>query len=96
LRKFFSIAFKSTAAYATAQVVTGIEGGVIAAYLVVIQGMTTPEAVALVTAGMLPMMLLQTVISYYIISRYVHGKKGSDSQSTNLEIPGSDTNITNS
>jgi len=96
LRKLFSIAFKSTAAYAIAQVITGIEGGVIAAYLVAIQGMTIPEAIVLVTAGMLPMMLLQTVVSYYIINRYAHGKKGSDSQSTNLEIPGSDTNITNS
>jgi LytS/YehU family sensor histidine kinase len=96
LRKLFSIALKSTAAYTIAQIATGIEGGVIAAYLVVIQGMTTPEAVILVTAGMLPMMILQTVVSYYIISRYVHGKKGSNSQSTSLEIPDSDTSVTNS
>ena len=93
MRKILSIALKSTAAYIIAQILTGIEGGFIAAYFVLYQGMTIPEALAITIPGMYPIMFIQLVIVYYLVARFCDDKKRSPSEGTSLETSDSSPRI---
>lgn len=95
MKKLLIVALKSTAAYTIAQILTGIENGFIIAYLVLYKEMSVPEAVALTVPAMLPLMLIQLLLVYYMLERFINDKKRNSFKSSNLETLDSNTSHTN-
>ena len=58
-----------------AQILTGIEGGLISSYLIMVKGFSTPEAVAIVTTMMIPVMIIQVIGIYYLLEKLKLFKK---------------------
>ena len=93
MKKIISIAFKSTAAYVIAQLLTGVESGALAAYLFIARDMTLSEALAISIPISYPLMIVQMILVYLIINRYSNDSQGSDDKSTDMEVPDSHTSL---
>ena len=83
IKKLFVLLSKSTAAYIIGQVLTGIEAGFLGAYLYVFGYMSFVEAVASSVTMLFPVMIIQTLIAFYVITKIQRrlGDKEKDAQS---------------
>jgi len=83
IKKLFVLLSKSTAAYIIGQILTGIEAGFLGAYLYVFGYMSFVEAVASSVTMLFPVMIIQTLIAFYVITKIQRrlGDKKKDAQS---------------
>jgi membrane protein implicated in regulation of membrane protease activity len=83
IKKLFVLLTKSTAAYIIGQILTGIEAGFLGAYLYVFGYMSFVEAVASSVTMLFPVMIIQTLIAFYVITKIQRrlGDKEKDAQS---------------
>jgi len=83
IKKLFVLLSKSTAAYIIGQILTGIEAGFLGAYLYVFGYMSFVEAVASSVTMLFPVMIIQTLIAFYVITKIQRrlGDKEKDAQS---------------
>jgi len=83
IKKLFVLLTKSTAAYIIGQILTGLEAGFLGAYLFLSGHMSFAEAVASSVTMLFPVMIIQTLIAFYVITKIQRrlGDKEKDAQS---------------